>query len=131
MIKKIDTHKQIMYINTFSKIHLHFFLGWTVLNPFIKEVNTDWFDLLLTLSCLQTAVVAHRAEEFKNKDGHSYNSQAHDEHHHPHCWTVRLCEEKQKRNKMINSIEDTWKCYKTVKCCNHPKQKHWSKHSLQ
>lgn len=55
----------------------------------------------LTLARLEAAVVAHRAEELKNKDGHSHNGQAHDEHHHPHGWTVGFCtvKEKNKINK--------------------------------
>lgn len=48
----------------------------------------------LTLARLEAAVVAHRAEELKNKDGHSHNGQAHDEHHHPHGWTVGFCKGK-------------------------------------
>ena len=53
-------------------------------------------DPSLTLAILETAVVAHRAEELKNKDGHSDHSQAHDEHHHPHCWAVGLFRGKPK-----------------------------------
>lgn len=59
--------------------------------------GTDSLDLSLTLASLETAVVAHRAEELKNEDGHSHHGQAHDEHHHPHRWTVRLFEGKQKK----------------------------------
>lgn len=50
----------------------------------------------LTLAGLETAVVAHRAEELKNEDGHSHDGQAHDKHHHPHRWTVGFFAGKQK-----------------------------------
>lgn len=52
-------------------------------------------DPSLTLAILETAVVAHGAEELKYKDGHSHNGQAHDKHHHPHRWAVGLFERKQ------------------------------------
>lgn len=51
----------------------------------------------LTLASLETAVVAHRAEELKNEDGHSHHGQAHDEHHHPHRWAVGFFAGKQKK----------------------------------
>lgn len=54
-------------------------------------------DISLTLAILETAVVAHRAEELKNEDGHSHHGQAHDKHHHPHRWAVGLFEKKPKK----------------------------------
>lgn len=65
--------------------------------PSVRLGKTDSLDPSLTLAGLETAVVAHRAEELKNEDGHSHYGQAHDEHHHPHCWTVGLCEGKQNK----------------------------------
>lgn len=59
-------------------------------DPSISLGNTESLDQSLTLAALQTAVVAHRAEEFKDEDGHSHHGQAHDEHHHPHGRTVGL-----------------------------------------
>lgn len=73
-------------------------------DPSIKEGNTGSLDTSLTLASLETAVVAHRAEELKNEDGHSHHSQAHDEHHHPHCWTVGLFKKKQKTRLKSNQI---------------------------
>lgn len=63
--------------------------------PSIRLGNADSLDPSLTLAILETAVVAHRAEELKNKDGHSHHGQAHDEHHHPHRRTVGLLKGKQ------------------------------------
>lgn len=63
----------------------------------IRLGKTDSSDPSLTLAGLETAVVAHRAEELKNEDGHSHNGQAHDEHHHPHRWTVGLFEGNEKK----------------------------------
>lgn len=57
--------------------------------------NRDSLDPSLTLATLQTAVVAHGAEELENEDGHSHHGQAHDEHHHPHGRTVGLFGGKQ------------------------------------
>lgn len=63
----------------------------------IRPGKTDTLDQPLTLASLETSVVAHRAEELKNEDGHSYHGQAHDKHHHPHRWTVGLYAGKQKK----------------------------------
>jgi len=79
-------------------------------DPFVKLEKPDSLDSSLTLAILQAAVVAHRAEEFKNEDSYSYNSQAHDEHHHPHRWTVGFCEGKQKINKKEQIHEKVCDC---------------------
>ena len=62
----------------------------------LSDRKTDIFDPSLTLAVRETAIVAHRAEELKYEDGHSYYGQAHDEHHHPHRGTVGLFEIKQR-----------------------------------
>lgn len=62
----------------------------------ITPGSRDNLNPSLTLASLQTAVVAHRTEELENEDSHSHYGQAHDEHHHPNCWTVRLFTGKKK-----------------------------------
>lgn len=73
-------------------------LTWaeTAMDWSIYQTGKDFLDPSLTLASLETAVVAHGAEELKNEDSHSYHSQAHDEHHHPHCRTVGFFAGKQK-----------------------------------
>lgn len=44
----------------------------------------------LTFGTLKAAVVADGAKELKDEDGHRNYRQAHDKHHHPHSWAVRL-----------------------------------------
>lgn len=56
----------------------------------IRPGETDGLDPSLTLAVLETAVVAHGAEELEDEDGHSHYGQAHDKHHHPHRRTVGL-----------------------------------------
>ncbi len=63
----------------------------------IYQTRKDSLDPSLTLASLEAAVVAHRAEELKNKDGHSHHGQAHDEHHHPDRWTVGLFAGKERK----------------------------------
>lgn len=45
----------------------------------------------LTFGADQAAVIPDRTAVLKDKDGDGHNSETHDEHHHPHCWTVRFC----------------------------------------
>lgn len=61
-------------------------------------------DPSLTFASLETAVVAHRAEELKNEDSHSHHGQAHDEHHHPHGWTVGLYAGETKRRDLNKHV---------------------------
>lgn len=42
----------------------------------------------LTFCSDQASVVPNWTAVFKNKDCDGHNSQTHDEHHHPDCWTV-------------------------------------------